>query len=385
VNTNPRTRTVLHIAPSLGRNGMLGGGMRVPVELVKLLNRRAGWTGKLCVLGVEDPDWRQYGLGEKPFFLGVREHSGHPLDFPRCAARLRKIMLMHEFDLVHSHLRLSDFVAGVVLRFSKTPHIVHLHDTRSWMSSRRTTDRARRWWYRRLLDRPTTRFVACAEAVRKHAITCLRLDPDRVEVVLNGIDISVFVPGPREKNSPDPLIFGTSGRFQPEKGFDILIRALAAVRKKGFHAKLRIAGGGTRLERYRELAAREDVACDVEFCGRLNDMPSFYRTLDVYVQPATGAEGLPLSILEAMASGLPIIATDVAGASEALRHEREGLLLSPGAVDELAGALSRMITDRDLRHSMGKAGRQRIEEHFTIDVMGEGVLNTYRRLLEQTG
>ncbi len=372
---------ILHVVHTLGREGMLGGGIRVPVEIVKFLNRRAAGSAQLCVLGMDDPNWHLYGLQEKPIFLGVRENSARITDFLLCVYRLIRVLHRIQPTLIHSHLRLSDFVVGVACRTTGLCHVAHINDTRSWMTSPRPIDRARRWFYRRLLDRPTTRFIACARTVRNHVITHLRLTPERIDVVYNGIDPLPFSAPTRRQPESGILTFGSAGRLQPEKGYDVLIQAMGRIKKQGLSARLRIAGDGSRIDRYRELAAKEGVADEVEFCGRLTDMPPFYQSIDAYVLASTGTEGLPLSILEAMASGLPVIATDVAGAAEALRHEQEGLLIPPGDVEALRGALQRLIEDDNLRMSLSKRARERVQQIFTTEAMGAGTLATYDRLL----
>jgi glycosyltransferase involved in cell wall biosynthesis len=129
----------------------------------------------------------------------------------------------------------------------------------------------------------------------------------------------------------------------------------------------------------RELGLEEEV----EFAGLVEDMAAYYRSLDVYVQPSWSAEGLPLSILEAMSSACCVVAADVAGAREAVRDGETGLLVRSRDVGGLAAALRRACADEKLRLRLGRAARREVEERFSAEGMCTRVMELYGRLVKR--
>jgi glycosyltransferase involved in cell wall biosynthesis len=195
-----------------------------------------------------------------------------------------------------------------------------------------------------------------------------------------GIDVDVFCPAGRDGSRGDVLGIGTAGRFVPEKGHVDLVRAVAALHAAGQTCELRIAGEGPLENDYRRLVRELGLDGHVTFCGRVEEMAGFYRSLDVYVQPSWSAEGLPLSILEAMSSGCCVVASDVAGAVEAVEHGATGLVVRPRDVDGLATALRRVSADPGLRSGLGSAARRKVVERFAVDTMCGRIEELYREV-----
>ena len=167
-------------------------------------------------------------------------------------------------------------------------------------------------------------------------------------------------------------------RFADFKDHGVLLRAFARVPGE---ARLKLVGDGDTLDAARRLAQDLGIRERVEFKGSRADVPEILAETDVFVL-ASKIEMLPISILEAMRAGLPVIASDVGGVSEEVIDEETGLLVEPGSVDELAAALTRLLGDRKLRISMGKSGRTRFERVFQADRMLEKTGSIYRQVLE---
>jgi glycosyltransferase involved in cell wall biosynthesis len=110
-------------------------------------------------------------------------------------------------------------------------------------------------------------------------------------------------------------------------------------------------------------------------------MPGFYRGLDVYVQPSLSAEGLPITILEAMGAGLPVVATDVAGAPEAIRDGEDGFVVPPGDITLLTRRLEELIVNPELRRELGNKAKQRLKAEFAMETMANKVLDCYRDII----
>ncbi len=167
-------------------------------------------------------------------------------------------------------------------------------------------------------------------------------------------------------------------RFTEFKDHGLLLRAFARVPGE---SRLKLVGDGETVAAARKLAEDLGIRDRVEFKGSRGDVPEILAETDVFVL-ASKTETLPISILEAMRTGLPVIASDVGGVSEEVIDEETGLLVEPGSVDELAAALRRLLADKTLRVRMGRSGRRRFEQIFRADKMIESTEAVYREVLE---
>ncbi|MGA3221985.1 MAG: glycosyltransferase, partial [Acidimicrobiales bacterium] len=154
-------------------------------------------------------------------------------------------------------------------------------------------------------------------------------------------------------------------RLAPQKGLDILVRAIGALVEGGTDVHLTIVGAGPLEATLRRRAERCGVAARVSFAGAVgqDEMAAYYARADVFCLPSF-AEGLPVVLMEAMATGRPVVATRIMGVPELVEEGVSGLLVAPGSVDELAGALRRLAASPDLRESFGRAGRLKVEQAF---------------------
>ncbi len=153
------------------------------------------------------------------------------------------------------------------------------------------------------------------------------------------------------------------GRHEPRKGLLDLLKAYRILRKTGCHCRLLVVGTGPLGKEARRYVATRRLQ-GVEFLGRVTDeeKAQLYRTADVYVSPATGGESFGIVLLEAMAAGTPIVASDIHGYKGVLRRGREGLLVPPREPKALAAGIARLLRDDELRAEMGQAGTARAQE-----------------------
>jgi glycosyltransferase involved in cell wall biosynthesis len=169
------------------------------------------------------------------------------------------------------------------------------------------------------------------------------------------------------------------GRFSEFKDQGLLLRALARVPGK---ARLKFVGDGEAEAGVHRLAEDLGIRERVEFMGSRGDVPEILARTDVFIL-ASRLEALPISILEAMRAGLPVIASNVGGVSEEVVNGETGLLVAAGSVEELSEALQRLLADKSMRIGMGCAGRRRFEERFRADKMIERTENVYRQVLAE--
>ena len=219
--------------------------------------------------------------------------------------------------------------------------------------------------------------MVAADYTCKH----LALPREHMPVIYNGIDLNHFPLAPRRPTSSKEIIIGTAGRFDPEKGHRVLIRAAAELQAKGYAFRLRIAGSGSLEPEYLHLASELGIADRLELPGRVEDIAEFYRGLDIFVMPSLFAEGLPLALLGAMATELPVVSTTgTAGATEVIRNGVDGLLVPAGSAGALTAAIEGLLHDSALRRSMGEKARVRVREAFTVQAMTHKVARVYREL-----
>lgn len=283
----------------------------------------------------------------------------------------------HRIDVIHTSDRPRDAAAVVLLgRLTRTPSIVHVHvGWGEWMSGLLTRSL-----------RAADALVAVSGFV-KTTLTAAGHDPDRTHVVLNAIEPDQWVPGVGRAETRDELgitaaapVIVTVCRLFPGKGPTELIRAVAKVRADHPDVRLVIVGGemvsGYQAE-LEALAADLGVAANVMFTGRRRDVPRLMAAADIYAMPSLG-EPFGLVFAEAMAMELPVVALDSGGAPEVVEHGVSGLLSPHGDIDALATHLRELVDDPDRRTAMGRQGRRRVEERFTIERMARDMAAVYR-------
>jgi glycosyltransferase involved in cell wall biosynthesis len=322
---------------------------------------------KLCVLGHRREKPTPFDLpvdGYLDFSGSFRDLSG----IIRCRRNLRRLVDEMQPDVIHSHLWPAVPFAAKVAGDCGVGCVVHVHDARPWLASGRLRYRAQRLAYRRVLHRARARIVAVAESVRQYTAKNLPWDAQAIEVIHNGIDIAKFQRTRRSEASA--VTVGSVGRLEIEKGFDQLILAAAELKRAGLEFRVLIAGEGPQRDALLQLIQQLDLGGFVELPGVVTDMLGFYDQLDLFVLPSL-TEGMPISILEAMAMGLPIVATTVGGIPELVRDGVEGLLVPAGEPGALAKALRELITSAARRTQIADNARRRVErDGFNHESMG---------------
>ena len=210
---------------------------------------------------------------------------------------------------------------------------------------------------------------------------------DRCEMLENGVDLddyrrnrSVVEAKRRLDLPPDRLLIGAVGRLSAEKGFDLLIRAVHQLRRDGLAVDLVVVGEGDERPRLEALAAELSLGDRVRLLGYRADLPDLYEAMDVFALSSL-REGLPNVLLEAMALETPVVATRIAGVPRLVRHEENGLLVEPGSVEELTGALGLLLRDPDLRDRFARAARRTVEADYSFAVRMDKLRLLYDRML----
>jgi glycosyltransferase involved in cell wall biosynthesis len=211
----------------------------------------------------------------------------------------------------------------------------------------------------------------------------------KVRVVHNGIDLSQFdgidtLPDIRKQIGipSDSLVVGTVTRLdEPKKGIGILLKAASCLLTEGLDIHFVVAGDGDAQKPLEATSRNLGIANRVHFLGRVEDIRPIYRTLDVFVLPSL-SEGFPTVNLEAMASGLPVVTTDVGGSTEAIRNGVNGLVVPPGDDGALAHAIRQLCEDPNKRKTMGAIGKNMVGEDFGSEAMGTRMFAVYAEVLK---
>jgi glycosyltransferase involved in cell wall biosynthesis len=204
---------------------------------------------------------------------------------------------------------------------------------------------------------------------------------DKMRVVHCAVDLTRFRPVDRRPRA-EVLQIVNVGRAVPEKGQAVLIQALAELARRGVEARLTVVGDGPQLAELRELADHLGLAGSVEFTGAVGqgEIVTYYERADVFAMPSF-AEGVPVVLMEAMATGLPVVSTRITGIPELIDDGESGFLVRPGRADELASALERVLgATAEERAEMGRAGRAKVEAEFAVEPVAQQLLDTFREM-----
>jgi glycosyltransferase involved in cell wall biosynthesis len=300
--------------------------------------------------------------------------------------RLAGLLRRERIDLLHSHLYIANLAGRVAGRIAGVPVILSAqHDTDLWM-------RPHHRLIERLSARLADRVIACSEAVRAWQIDAVGLPPAKLTTLRNAI-VPPADPGESERDAartalgaaPEDLVVGTLGRlFEPKKGLRIFIDAAVAVAARAPRARFVVAGEGPARAELEMRARHAGLGPRLIFAGARRDVPVLLSAYDLFVQPSLW-EGFGLTVVEAMAVGRPVVASQVGGIPEIVRHGRDGLLVAPGDAGALADAIVDLLDDPERRARFAAEGRRRARTEFHIDRLVGETAALYRDALERRG
>jgi phosphatidyl-myo-inositol alpha-mannosyltransferase len=274
----------------------------------------------------------------------------------RFISQVREVLERERFDVLHFHEPFVPFLSLVILRESKSVNIATFHAYGGFSPAYEFGSKMLGGYGKRLHGR-----IAVSAAAR-HFID--RFFPGDYRVIPNGVDVERYrraVPVARWQDGRGNILF--LGRFEPRKGVLDMLKAYRILRKSGCDCRLLLVGGGPQEREVRRYVMTRRLK-DVEFLGRVSDdeKAQLFRTADVFVTPATGGESFGIVLLEAMAAGAPIVASDIHGYKGVVRRDREALLVPPRAHRRIADATRRLLDDRALAAELSGNGLERADE-----------------------
>lgn len=231
----------------------------------------------------------------------------------------------------------------------------------------------------------TDHVIAVSEPLRRYLIERVRVPASKIAVIPNGVDTELFRPATASERAPDSLrkrlgigtapVIGHVARLAPVKNQPLLVDAFARVRQRIPAVRLVIVGEGSERAAIEAKVAEHGLGAAVHLVGEARDIPSILREFDLFALPSK-AEGTSMSVLEAMASGVPVVASAVGGTPDLLDHGRCGVLVPPNEIDALAAAFCDLLAAPERRRALATAARARVEDHYSE----ESVARRYERL-----
>jgi len=293
------------------------------------------------------------------------------------AAKVKSALREGEFEVVHLHEPLVPALPITVLRFSQSINVGTFHAFHGTSRLYRYTRRILRRWFRKLhgkiaVSRPAMEFIS-------------KYFPGFYNVIPNGINLEMFspqvIPIPELRDGKFNILF--VGRMEKRKGLKYLLGAYARI--KWYYPNIRlIIVSPQKLNRECEQMISERDIRDVLMFQNIpyQLIPRYYRSADVFCSPAIGKESFGIVLLEAMAAGTPVIATQIPGHASIITHEQEGLLVPPQSEEAIAAALMRVLEEKGLREGLAEAG-QAAAMDYGWESIAEKVEGYYRRLLSE--
>ncbi len=367
---------IVGIDPELG----FAGGETQVLGLTLALAREGHRAELIC-----DPAGR---LWERARAAQIKCHSlriRNSLDLP-AAIRLRAILGRERYDVIHFHTSRAHAMAPWARGFA-----------RALIVTRRMDYRPNRLFAPLLFNRAVDRVVTISRGVGDSLVEA-GVDRSRIVTVPSGVDCDRFHPPSSEQRAHaraslgirlDQIVIGAVGMLEPRKGHRYLIDAISTLTAPGSSAgdgsRLRclIAGDGSLRDDLERQIVQIGCSSQVTLLGHTDDACEVLWASDMFAMPSL-KEGLGVAMLEAMAVGLPAIASGVGGLLEVVEHDRTGILIEPARPEQLASAIARLADNSQLRSAMGAAARARAEVEYSMNAMAERTMAVYRGSLAGT-
>jgi len=362
---------VIHIIPELN----YGGAEKFVTELLPFLKFKGV---DVSIISIKDEIPLAASLKNIPIYTCGHQGSMRRLDqLWKTIKKVKKILKNEKPDIIHSHLYAGDIFAKLTSSLEcKLIATIHGADPR-WNKKNEMNLSIKVWLLLEKLRKPY--YIAVSNYVKSKLHKVLSIPESKIFQVYNGINLAKFKFKDIEEKTFVPTIVQI-GRLAEEKGHIISIMAFRIVKQYFPKARLLFVGNGY----YRNIIANEvkkfKLDDSIYFLGERDDVYKILEDAHVLWMPSF-REGLPLSVLEAMACGLPVIASNTGGLPEVVFDEKTGYLIDIGAFEQLAEKTIKILSDKNLAKSMGLEGRKKVEEFFSIEKTADNYLNIYKKVL----
>jgi glycosyltransferase involved in cell wall biosynthesis len=372
VETRARPLRLLLVVDSLE----VGGAERHVVDLAMALHRKGHEVEVACSVsgGLSEP----LEAAGVPVWPLTRRLVKRRVSVAYARGIRRRLLRERRFDLVHAHIFASAVAAAIATLGKEAPLVITEHTEASWQTWR--TRRVSRWAHRR-----AKRVIAVSTPIERRLIERDGVPPHLVTRIPNAVIPASDEPPDPAGPLPDawvegPLV-GVVARLQPEKGVANFLKAAARVSEISPRARFLVVGDGPLREELLNLVEHLGISERVRFLGYRTDSRALMGLMDLLVVPSL-TEGSPLIVLEAMAAGVPVVASAVGGIPDQVRHGREGILVPPDDPDALGDALGALLRDPAYARRLGEAGRRRTENEFSHETLVRRIEAVYRTAID---
>ena len=354
-------KKVMVVVPALGS----GGGERLAVSLIAKMNPQVIKTKLVVLYPYENTDNATFTKEHAIDTVYLNKHRGVDFSIVR---KLKKEIDEFKPDVIQTHLYVVAYVFFAAPLKTKKYHTVHNVAEKEAFGCRRIINRIA-FKFGNFI--PVAISPYCAKTIEK----LYGIPSERIPCIMNGVDTSKYTIAPIQH---EKIVFINVGRLQLQKNHALLIKAFARVVKvveKEIAVKLIIIGEGELRSEIERLIAQYGIEHYVSMPGQCNDVQRRLNAADVFVQ-SSDYEGLPISGLEAMACGLPLVSTKAGGTVDIIKNNENGFLVDIGDADELAQKMIFLARNKEIRKKMGNKSRK-IVEMFDIDKCAQKYQNLY--------
>ena len=294
--------------------------------------------------------------------------------------KLSNLIKKERPDIIHTHGYFASTIGRIAAKLAKVPIIVtHVHST-YWGYTKRNI------LIERELSKFTDRIICCSDAVKRFVVEHENISDKKAVTIYNGVEIKEVNDSFKSREAlgirENDIMITTVGSLTPHKGQRYLIEAVAHSMKTHDNIRCFIVGDGPLRVEFENYAISLGIGAHINFLGRVGDISEVINATDIFVMPSSGREGLGIAVLEAMAYGKPVIASDIGGLPEVVIDSATGYLVKPKDVHSIASVINKLVEDGSARIAMGSEGKRVFEERFKAKFMISRIDDLYKELLE---
>ncbi len=373
-----RRKNLLQLVNGFG----IGGAEKALLELVKRLDK-GKYRVVVCSVGQGgplEPEFKkiadQVAVFSKRFKFDIT-----------LVWKVAKLMQKENIDIVQTTLFYADVIGTFAARLAKVPVVVSWQTALALPTGHLKDDKLRHTTSYKYAIRHIDKVIAVSEDIKSFFVKKRKIEADKIITIPYGVDLDLFAcrDGLKKKEElnlePSDPIIGVVGHLSEVKGHIYLIEAATKICKAFPNVKFIFAGSGPLRKSLDAKVKNLHLSSIFRFLGVRRDIPELLNVIDIFVLPSL-FEGLPNVILEAMASSKPVVASAVGGIPEAVQDQVTGLLVPPKDPDSLATAILKLLKNREWAINMGKEGRKRVEEFFSIDSEVKKIQQLYDSLFK---
>lgn len=347
----------------------MGGAENKLLELIARLDRDK-YEILLCNVGPDGPLKPQFEHLDIQTFDFPRRWSFDPIP----VFKLAKLMRKHKIDVVQTTLFWADFIGAMAAKWAGVPLIL------SWETVSHEGDPYHNKFQRRkgyeLASKLMNRIIAVSNEVKTSLVKRRGVPSEKISVIHYGVDLARYNPNGRETRiakraelglNPDDFLIGIVARLEPWKGHDIFVEAFAGPAEAFSNVHVILVGDGSLRQSLEEQVRQHGLDSRIHFLGVRHDIAELLNCIDLFVLPSRPGEGLPNVLLEAMACGVPVVATNVGGVPELVRDGYNGYVVKTGDVAELRDALRKVISDKRHLKQLSENALTTVQTEFSLE------------------